>query len=198
MLDLQDRKPAAAKLIACPPRRQHKPADPCAMVIFGATGDLTKRLVVPALYNLLRSNVLPQHFALFGVARSNETSESWRDQLYDMLRSFVGRAGAEFNADQIDEDTWKRLAAKMTYVQGDLTKPELYQELRKVLSDSEKANGTGGNVIFYLAIADQLFGTVVQQLGTAKLTDQPEELNGKHSFWRRVVIEKPFGHSADS
>jgi glucose-6-phosphate 1-dehydrogenase len=163
MLDLPDRKPAAAKLIACPPRRQHQPADPCAMVIFGATGDLTKRLVVPALYNLMRTKVLPDHFALFGVARSDESSESWRDQLYGMLKSFVGRAGAEFNADSIDEGVWKQLAAKITYVQGDLSKPELYQDLRTVLSDSEKAHSTGGNVIFYLAVADHFFGTVVEQ-----------------------------------
>jgi glucose-6-phosphate 1-dehydrogenase len=198
MLDLPDRKPAAAKLIACPPRREHKPADPCAMVIFGATGDLTKRLVVPALYNLLRSKVLPERFSLFGVARSDETSESWRDQLYGMLKSFVGHAGAEFSADSIDEDVWKRLAAKMTYVQGDLSKPKLYQDLRTALSDSEKAHGTGGNAIFYLAIADQFFGTVVEQLGKAKLIDQPGEQGGKRAYWRRVVIEKPFGHSLDS
>src|ERR1700761_876590 len=169
MLDLPDRKPAAAKLIACPPRRQHKPADPCAMVIFGATGDLTKRLVVPALYNLLRSNVLPEHFALFGVARSDETSESWRDQLYSMLKGFVGRSGAEFNTDAIDEDSGKKLASRITYVRGDLSKPELYQKLRNVLSESEKANGTRGNVIFYLAIADQFFGTVIDRLGEAQL-----------------------------
>ena len=168
------------------------------MVIFGATGDLTKRLVVPALYNLLRTSVLPKQFALIGVARSDETVESWRDQLYDMLKSFVGRAGAEFNADHIDEDAWKQLAAKMTYVRGDLTKPELYDNLRNVLSQAEKTHGTRGNVIFYLAIADRLFGAVVEQLGKAKLTDQSEDQSGKRSFWRRVVIEKPFGHSLNS
>jgi glucose-6-phosphate 1-dehydrogenase len=192
------RTPPAAKLIACPPRRQAKPADPCAMVIFGATGDLTKRLVVPALYNLLRTSVLPKQFALIGVARSDETVESWPDQLYDMLKSFVGRAGAEFNADHIDEDAWKQLAAKMTYVRGDLTKPELYDNLRDVLGKAEKTQGTRGNVIFYLAIADRLFGAVVEQLGKAKLTDQSEDQSGKRPFWRRVVIEKPFGHSLDS
>jgi glucose-6-phosphate 1-dehydrogenase len=198
MLDLPKSKAVAVNLIACPPRRQHQPADPCAMVIFGATGDLTNRLVVPALYNLMRTNVLPEHFALFGVARSDETSESWRDQLYGMLKSFVGRAGAEFNTDAINEDAWKRLASKMTYVRGDLSKPELYQELRNVLSESEKVNGTGGNVIFYLAIADQFFGTVVDQLGKAKLTDQSDSQGSDRASWRRVVIEKPFGHSLDS
>jgi len=199
MLDkLPTRKPQTAQVIASPPRRQAKPAEPCAMVIFGATGDLTKRLVVPALYNLLRTKVLPEHFALIGVARRAGTAESWRDQLHGMLTSFVGNAAAELDVDHIDEEAWKRLAEKMIYVQGDLTKPELYETLRGVLNQAEKTHGTRGNAIFYLAVADRLFGTVVDQLGKAKLTDQDEDQSGKHRFWRRVVIEKPFGHSLDS
>src|SRR5580704_10067005 len=123
MLDkLPTRTPQTGQVIASPPRRQAKPADPCAMVIFGATGDLTKRLVVPALYNLLRTKVLPENFALIGVARSEGTAESWRDSLYEMLKSFVGNAAAEFDVDHIDETLWKQLAEKMIYVQGDLTK----------------------------------------------------------------------------
>src|SRR4030095_13740138 len=86
----------------------------------------------------------------------------------------------------------------MTYVQGDLTKPELYEKLRGVLDEAEKVHGTQGNAIFYLAVADRLFGTVVEQLGRAKLADQHEDRNGKPRFWRRVVFEKPFGHSLDS
>ena len=199
MLDVPPtRVPQTTQMLACPPRRQAKLADPCAMVIFGATGDLTKQLVVPALYNLLRTKVLPEHFALIGVARSDGTAESWRDQLHGMLTSFVGNVAAEFNVDHIDEEVWKRLAEKMIYLQGDLTKPELYERLRGVLDRVEKASGTGGNAIFYLAIADQLFGTVVEQLGKAKLTDQDEKENGERRFWRRVVIEKPFGHSLES
>jgi glucose-6-phosphate 1-dehydrogenase len=199
MLDkLPTRKPQTAQVIGLPPRRQAKPAEPCAMVIFGATGDLTKRLVVPALYNLLRTKVLPEHFALIGVARGKGTAESWRDQLHGMLTSFVGNAAAELDVDHIDEEAWKRLAEKMIYVQGDLTKPELYETLRGVLNQAEKTHGTRGNAIFYLAVADRLFGTVVDQLGKAKLTGQDEDQSGKHRFWRRVVIEKPFGHNLDS
>jgi glucose-6-phosphate 1-dehydrogenase len=199
MLDnLQTRTPQAAQLIACPPRHQAKPADPCAMVIFGATGDLTKRLVVPALYNLLRTGVLPEQFALIGVARTEGDVESWRDELHGMLTSFVGATSAEFGVDHIDEDVWKRLAQKMVYVQGDLTQPALYEELRGVLDQCEKTQGTRGNAIFYLAVADRLFGAVVDQLGKAGLTDQHEDASGKPRFWRRVVIEKPFGHSLDS
>jgi glucose-6-phosphate 1-dehydrogenase len=171
-----------------------KPADPCAMVIFGAGGDLTKRLVAPALYNLSRTKVLPDNFALIGVDLASGTAESWRDHLYEMLKSFVGNSAAEFDAPQIDQPAWERLASKMSYVQGDITRPELYQKLRGVLADAEKAHGTQGNVIFYLAVADRFFETVVEQLGAAKLTD----LSENQPFWRRVVIEKPFGHSLDS
>ena len=181
MLDnLQTRTPQTAQLIECPPRRQAKPADPCAMVIFGATGDLTKRLVVPALYNLLRTKALPEQFALIGVARTEETVESWRDELRGMLTSFVGNAAAEFGVDHIDEDVWRRLAEKMIYVQGDLTKPELYEKLRGVLDQAEKIRGTAGNAIFYLAVADRLFGVVVDQLSKAGLTDQHEDESGEH------------------
>jgi glucose-6-phosphate 1-dehydrogenase len=187
-----------SQMVACPPRRPAKPADPCAMVIFGATGDLTKRLVLPALYNLLRTKVLPENFALIGVARAAGTVESWRDELHAMLTSFVGNPTAEFGVDHIEEDVWKRLTEKMVYVQGDLTKPELYDKLRGVLKEAEKTHATAGNAIFYLAVADQLFGTVVEQLGKAKLTDQEQDENGENRFWRRVVIEKPFGSSLDS
>src|SRR6185312_5466006 len=191
-------RPPAAQMVESPPRRQASPADPCAMVIFGAGGDLTKRLVVPALYNLSRTKVLPEKFALIGVDLAEGTAESWRDHLHAMLKSFVGNAGAEFDIDQIDEAAWKRLAEKMSYVQGDLTKPELYEKIRSTLGEAGKAHGTQGNVLFYLAVADRFFGTVVEQLGKAKLTDEGEDKGGKHRFWRRVVIEKPFGHSLDS
>jgi hypothetical protein len=80
----------------CAQPQAHKfdPADPCAMVIFGATGDLTKRLVMPALYNLSRTKTLPENFALIGVARADLTAESWRDDLYQTLKSYVGNKGA--------------------------------------------------------------------------------------------------------
>jgi glucose-6-phosphate 1-dehydrogenase len=199
MLDnVPTRTPKTAQLIECPARQQAKPADPCTMVIFGGSGDLTKRLVVPALYNLARTKVLPEQFALIGVALSERTTENWRDHLYDMLKSFVGNATAEFDVDHIDDAVWKRLAEKMTYVHGDLTKPELYERLRGVLDKAEKTHGTQGNVIFYLAVADEFFGTVVDRLGKAKLTEQNDDQNGKPRFWRRVVVEKPFGHSLNS
>jgi glucose-6-phosphate 1-dehydrogenase len=192
------RTPPAAQMVESPPRRPASPADPCAMVIFGASGDLTKRLLTPALYNLSHTKVLPEKFAVIGVGLTQRTAESWRDHLYGTLKTFVGNAAGEFDIDRIDEVAWKGLAEKMSYLQGDLTKPELYEKIRDALDEAEKTHGTQGNVIFYLAVADRFFGTVVEQLGRAKLTDQGEDKAGKHRAWRRVVIEKPFGHSLDS
>jgi glucose-6-phosphate 1-dehydrogenase len=161
------------------------------MVVFGGTGDLMKRLVTPALYHLSRSGLLPEHFALIGVARAEETSESWRGALLDALKDYLG-------ADPMDEAAWNRLTNGMDYVRGDLNRPELYESLRTALDAAVQAHGTRGNAIFHLAIADRLFGAVVEQLGKAKLTDQDEAPDGKRRFWRRVVIEKPFGHDLTS
>ena len=192
------RVPSSSQRVDSPPRRRPKPADPCAMVIFGAGGDLTKRLVMPALYNLAHSKVLPENFALIGIGHAPGTAEQWRDSLYAMLKTFVGNAASEFDVDSIDEAAWARLAERMTYISGDFTKPEIYGSIRDALGKAEKEHGTKGNAIFYLAVADRFFGTVVDQLGKAKLTQQGGGDVGKPSFWRRVVIEKPFGHSVQS
>jgi glucose-6-phosphate 1-dehydrogenase len=102
--------------------------------------------------------------------------------------------GAEFNTDHIDEDAWARLADKMAYISGDLTKPDLYEKLRAALDEAEKAHGTRGNAIFYLAVADRLFGTVVEQLGKAKLTDQGEDQKrGIVLDMDSETVEHPFG-----
>jgi len=195
--DQPTKMPRTAQVVASPPRRQASPADPCAMVIFGAAGDLTKRLLIPALYNLSRTK-MPEKFALIGVDLAENTTESWRESLYGTLKSFVGNAAAEFEIDRIDEQAWKRLAAKMSYIQGDLTKPELYEKIRGALGEAEKTGGTQGNAIFYLAIADRFFGSVVEHLGKARLIDQGQDRDAKQQFWRRVVVEKPFGHSLES
>jgi glucose-6-phosphate 1-dehydrogenase len=197
MPDDQAAQAPAAQIVAAPPRREPRAADPCAMVIFGAGGDLTKRLVMPALYNLCRTGLLPEHFALIGVDLAAGDATSWSAHLHEMLKSFVGNAASEFDVDHIDEKAWQKLADRMSYVQGDLTKPDLYERIGAALAEAEKTHGTKGNAIFYLAIADRFFSIVVDHLGQAKLADQHEQ-NGKPAFWRRVVIEKPFGHSLDS
>jgi glucose-6-phosphate 1-dehydrogenase len=170
---------------------------PCSMVIFGAGGDLTKRLLMPALYNLSRTNMLPDSFALVAVDRADETAESWCKRMRETLESFVGDDSAEFDIDRVDDEAWQRLVRDVTYVCGDLTKPEIYRTLRDATTRAGHDDDTGGNVIFYLAVSDRLFGTVVDALGEADLVGGQRD-GGGSGGWRRVIIEKPFGHSLKS
>ena len=186
-----------AQLVQAPPRRQAKPPGPCAMVIFGAGGDLTKRLLVPALYNLSTTGLIPEKFAIVGVDIAEMNAQDWAGELHKMLESFVGNAASESRIDKIDPTAWKRLSDAMSYVRGDLKDPALYQNLRAHLDDVAKQRGTEGNCLFYLAVADRFFEPIIEQLGRAGLAkDQAHP--GDEQHWRRVVIEKPFGHSLQS
>jgi glucose-6-phosphate 1-dehydrogenase len=167
-------------------QRGHRPP-PCAMVIFGASGDLTKRLLMPALYNLVRARRIPDKFAVIGVDRSQWSEEKFRAYLAEGVRSFVSDTATGSVTEGFDPDSWDVLASHMTHLDGDATNPDLYARLAKKLEQVEAEYGTGGNVIFYLAVASSLFGTIVERLGEAGLT---EEQDGR---WRRVIIEKPFG-----
>ncbi len=167
-------------------------APPCAMVIFGAAGDLTKRLVVPALYDLVEAKRLPEGFQLVGVDLAAKSAEDWRQGLTEMMNEFVGKPDGEFQADRIDQTAWGWLTSRMSYLQGDLNDPAMYRRLGEHLSGLAKSAGTEGNCLFYLAIADRFFEAVVAGLGASGLT---KEHDGQ---WRRVVIEKPFGHDLTS
>jgi glucose-6-phosphate 1-dehydrogenase len=164
-------------------------APPCAIVIFGAAGDLTKRLVVPALYNLSNSQRLSEGLQIVGVDLAAKTTEDWRQGLTSMMDEFVTKGGGEFEADHIDQTAWNWLTSRMSYVQGDLNDPEMYRRLGAHLAER---NGVAGNYLFYLAVADRFFSVVVAGLGVAGLTTE------RDGQWRRVVIEKPFGHDLAS
>ena len=166
-------------------------APPCAMVIFGAAGDLTKRLVVPALYNLVNARRLPDGFRLVGVDLAAQTVEQWRKGLSDTMQEFVGNDG-EFEVDQLDQAAWRWLTERMSYLQGDLNDPGTYDRLGKHLAELDKTAGTAGNHLFYLAVADRFFGVAVAGLAAAGLVTE------RDGQWRRVVIEKPFGHDLSS
>ncbi len=166
-----------------------KPAGPCAMVIFGAAGDLTKRLVIPALYNLASNKLLPEEFAIVGFDMADTNDEGWRNSLAQMTEEFVKAGGGNAS---LNQDTWKWLAGKMSYMKGNLTDSGSYQQLKTKLEALDKAKRTGGNYLFYLAVSDRFFGSTIDQLGKACLSCQTE------GHWRRVVIEKPFGHDLDS
>ncbi|HET6308916.1 MAG TPA: glucose-6-phosphate dehydrogenase [Rhodopila sp.] len=196
MSAMTDAKQATGQILTAPPRRAAKPPGPCAMVIFGAAGDLTKRLLVPALYNLATTGLLPDPFALIGVDLADLDAASWRDSLHGMLDSFVGKAASESRIDKVDADTWNRLTSRIAYIKGDLNDAGLYEKLGQYI---DQDSATGGNCLFYLAIADRFFSPVVAHLGQAGLFEEHWDEYGRHpQRWRRVVIEKPFGHDEDS
>ena len=161
------------------------------MVIFGASGDLTKRLVVPALYNLSRSGLLPERFALLGVDHNEADAAKWRTDLRSFLDSQVKGGGGEFEAGEIDATSWDRLGASMSYVSGDFTQAGTFERLKSELELLDRQNQLNGCVLFYLAVPDRFFGPIVDALDRAQLT-------GESRGWRRVVIEKPFGHDLES
>jgi glucose-6-phosphate 1-dehydrogenase len=166
------------------------PAPPCALVIFGAGGDLTKRLVVPALYNLMRTKLLSDRFVIVGVDHTDRGKGEWKKNLHDFLEKSV-KKGGEFEASKIDEAAWDRLQATMSYMAGDVTAAETYHELSEHLAAREKDTDFEGNILFYLAVADRFFQPTVDQLGKAGLLKEDKG-------WRRVIIEKPFGHDLPS
>ena len=167
-------------------------APPCAMVIFGAGGDLTKRLVAPALYNLVTAKRLPDGFRLVGMDHGARTVDDWRKSLTDMMHEFVASHDGEFQADHLDQTAWRWLTERMSYVQGDFTEPQAYSRLKEHLAGLDKTSGTAGNHLFYLAVAPRFFSVIVDALGAAGMV---AEEGGQ---WRRVVIEKPFGHDLPS
>jgi glucose-6-phosphate 1-dehydrogenase len=163
----------------------------CALVIFGAGGDLTKRLITPALYNLAKQDLLPERFAILGVDHNERSTDEWRDGLHDFLEQTVKSGKGEFEARQIDENVWQQLAAKMSYVAGDFLKSGTYSKVRDRLQEIDQQQQLEGDAVFYLAAADRFFGPIIDELGKAGLTDEKDG-------WRRVVIEKPFGHDLPS
>jgi glucose-6-phosphate 1-dehydrogenase len=160
------------------------PGDPCTIVIFGASGDLTKRKLLPALYNLKALKLLPENFAVIGVAVSDSNDELFRTQITSDIQQFATRP--------VDQAEWDDFSKRSYYLSGDFNNPETFQHLGAKIKDVQKTWNLSGNVLFYLAIAPTFFGKVVEQLGNAGLTEE------KPDAWRRVIIEKPFGHDLQS
>ena len=160
------------------------PAPPCAMVIFGATGDLTKRKLIPALYNLLANKLLPEEFAVVGVGRSPLSDDEFRGRMEQDLR--------EFATTEVEDEKLEWLARRLRYVAVDPEKPETFKDLAGTLAKVDEELGTGGNYLYYLAVPPSIFDDYVRCLGDAGLLREEEER------WRRVIIEKPFGHDLES
>ncbi|HMK22485.1 MAG TPA: glucose-6-phosphate dehydrogenase, partial [Terriglobales bacterium] len=159
-------------------------ADPCVMVIFGASGDLTQRKLIPALCNLARASLLSSNFAVVGVARRPMSTEEYRKKLSEEVREFV--------TGDFDPELWDSFVRRMHYLAGNFDNKETYGSLKQLLSKIDLENSTRGNYFYYLATAPDAFAEIVESLSAAGLMKQE---NGQ---WRRVIIEKPFGHDLES
>jgi glucose-6-phosphate 1-dehydrogenase len=155
------------------------PAPPCAVVIFGASGDLTKRKLVPSLYNLASIGMLAPDFSIIGVARRELSHEDFREQMSKDMQ--------EFATQKIDPALWAKFRERIYYCQGAFDDPGTYQRLATLLDESEKKHGTQGNALFYLSVQPTYFAPIAEHLKQAGLADEAGEK------WRRVIVEKRSG-----
>jgi glucose-6-phosphate 1-dehydrogenase len=161
-----------------------KRAEPCSIVIFGASGDLTARKLIPALYHLFKEKQMPSSFRVIGFARREKNDESWRQELRAALDQFS-------RTKPVDDKVWAEFSKNVFYCLGDLTDAAAYQKLEQLLTSFGQAP-LRENILFYLATQPSQFGEVVQQLHNAAL------LHKNGSGWQRIVVEKPFGHDLAS
>jgi glucose-6-phosphate 1-dehydrogenase len=164
---------------------ERKNLEPCSIVIFGASGDLTARKLIPALYHLFKEKQMPSAFRVVGFARRDKTDESWRQELRAALDQFS-------RTKPVDENVWKDFSANLFYSVGDLTDAAAYQNLEKKLS-SFGQTPLRQNLLFYLATQPSQFGIVVEQLHNSRLLHRDSKRG-----WQRLVVEKPFGHDLES
>lgn len=163
---------------------KHPKADPCVFVVFGAAGDLTKRLLIPAIYNLVEANLLSDNFAIIGIARADKDSEQFRKDLTEDMGKYATR--------QVTPEKWDKIKNNIHYIQGNFDDPNVYSKLAEKLPQVDQEVASKGNVLFYLATAADYFASIVHSLSEAGLT---KEVDGK---WRRVIVEKPFGEDLAS
>jgi glucose-6-phosphate 1-dehydrogenase len=183
------RRTAASRPLENPLReglRLERVPDPAVFVLFGSTGDLAHRKVVPALFQLWRTHLLPHEFVIVAVGRRPYTDDAFRAELKEALDKYS-------RVQPVDKETWDDLAQRIVYHRGDFNDPAMYASLADRLDDLDEERGTRGNRLFYLATQPSAFPDIVQQLGKVGLDHERHE-----SGWRRVVIEKPFGHDLDS
>jgi glucose-6-phosphate 1-dehydrogenase len=157
--------------------------DPHILILFGATGDLTRRKLMPALFSLYCQGLLPAGFAIIGVARSHYTDDAYRDHIKSALQE-SGALGQTRCA-------WEDFAAGLSYISGDYDHPEVYQRLLDKAKTIDQARGTSGNRLFYLAIPPEGVSDIVSGLSESSLAQS-------ENAWTRLVVEKPFGHDLES
>ncbi|MFL5717634.1 MAG: glucose-6-phosphate dehydrogenase [Chloroflexota bacterium] len=166
--------------------RLERVPDPSIVVLFGATGDLAHRKVIPALYHLWRTNLLPHEFLLVAIGRRAYTDETFRAEIQTALEKYS-------RVLPLDVDAWESFAKRIEYLQFDFGDPKGFDTLSEYLDTHDAEHGTRGNRLFYLATQPSQFAEIVGQLGRVGLDHELHE-----GGWRRVVIEKPFGHDLES
>jgi glucose-6-phosphate 1-dehydrogenase len=166
--------------------RLERMPDPFIFVLFGATGDLSHRKVVPALYQLWRSNLLPHEYQLVCIGRRPYDDTSFREEIHGSLEKFS-------RVQPIDPDVWEEFGKRMSYFRLDFDDAPAFDRLQQHLAELDQEHQTRGNMLFYLATQESAFPEIVQQLGRVGL-DHEHHTGG----WRRIVIEKPFGRDLDS
>ncbi|MGO1638138.1 MAG: glucose-6-phosphate dehydrogenase, partial [Ancrocorticia populi] len=162
--------------------RLQRIAGPCGIVLFGITGDLAKRKILPALYDLANRGLLPPSFSIIGVARRH--IENIEEVVKDCIQSGAKTA--------VTDTTLNQLLSGFSMVEGQFDDADTYERLGQRMEDTDQSRGTGSNYAFYLSIPPELFPTVLGGIGGAGLQ------SGPRGSWRRVVIEKPFGHDLAS
>ncbi|WP_088890888.1 glucose-6-phosphate dehydrogenase [Leptolyngbya ohadii] len=162
--------------------QQDRVPEPQILVIFGASGDLTQRKLIPALYQMKLERRLPPEMTIVGVARREWSDDYFREQMREGVEEFGGGLGRE--------EVWNDFARGLFYCSGDMDNPESYQKLKKLLTELDEKRGTRGNRVFYLAVAPRFFAEAIQQLGKAEMMPDPRK--------QRLVIEKPFGKDLTS
>jgi glucose-6-phosphate 1-dehydrogenase len=173
------------ELMACHLDAGRKAVEPCTVVIFGATGDLTARKLIPALYHLCREKQMPAAFRVIGFARREKTDASWRAELRTALDQFS-------RSQPVDAGAWREFAAQVSYCLGDLADAAAYRKLEQLLNSFGNP-ALRNNLLFYLATPPSQFGEVAGQLHAAGLL-----CRGNGKGWQRLVVEKPFGHDLAS
>lgn len=163
-------------------------SDPCILVIFGATGDLTSRKLLPAIYNLKREGQLPTHFACVGFARRDKTHADFRDEMKKAVSEFS-------RVKPIEDSLWNSFKENVFYHQSSFDEKEGYLKLKKFLDDLDQKIGTRGNRVFYLSTQPRYFPVIIEQLHLSGLIYDYHKTKDK---WSRVIIEKPFGRDLKS
>ncbi len=166
--------------------RLERMPDPCTLVLFGGTGDLAHRKVIPALYQLWRTHLLPHEFMLLAIGRRPYSNESFRAEIHDALTQHA-------RIQPVDDAVWSQFGERIAYQRGDFNDDDAYDALASRLDGLDQERGTRGNRLFYLATQSSAFPEIVAQLGRVGLD---HEVHG--AGWRRIVIEKPFGRDLDS